>query len=403
MIKRIISAAISILFSSMYIYAVDVDFTYSAEIVNHGENRYKAVRLTPEIYNNISQNMADLMLYDSNNEPVPYFINNFTESKESTHRSYEMKLVNSFVKDDWFYYDYALMEPVTEDVVATSIELSSNSTGFAKKLELLGGYDNLNWEKVQDDTIYIVDGNSKMVISFDDSKKYTHYRFKLQNNLEKVSFSTVTLNYDKTIKYKEYFIETLSPDYSTEERDNKTFIKLKNMKNLKLNNITLKTDSVFKRGVSFNGSMSKVLYNLEFKNIKYQELTLPLNFYVNEKDEPEVIIENHDDKPINITGVEVEYYADELVFKDPETDITLKYGNIKIDTPRIYDIANYKDRILSEGYDILSVRNINKAVASNAINKPALDYKLLFNIVLIVIAIVLGFIIFRKLKSKSDE
>lgn len=403
MIKRVISIVILFVFSSMYIYAVDVDFTYSAEIVDQGENRYKAVRLIPEIYNNISENMADLILYDNNNEPVPYFINNFTESKDSAHKSYEMKLVNSFVKDDWFYYDYALKEAETEDVMATSIELSSNSTGFAKKLELLGGYDNLNWEKVQDDTIYDVDSNKKMVISFNDRKKYTYYRFKLLNNLEKVSFSVVTLNYDKTLKNKEYFIEALSPDYSIEERDNKTVIALKSMKNLKLNNITLKTDSIFKRSVNFNGSMSKVLYNLEFKNIKYQELTLPLNFYINEKDEAEVIIENHDDKPINITGVEVEYYADELVFKDPETDITLKYGNNKIDTPKIYDIANYKDRILSEGYDTLSVRNINKAVASNAINKPALDYKLLFNIVLIVITIVLGFIIFRKLKSKSDE
>ncbi len=407
MIRRIISSVILVIlfaFSSMYIYAADVDFTYSAEIANHGENQYKAVRLTPEIYNNISENMADIMLYDNKNEPVPYFINNFTESKESAHKSYEMKLVNSFVKDDWFYYDYALKKAVTEDVMATSIELTSDSTSFAKKLELLGGYDNLHWELVQEDTIYNVDGNSKMVISFDDSKKYSYYRFKLLNNLEKVSFSDVTLNYDKTLKNEEYFNETLSPEYFTEERDNKTVITLKNMKNLKLNKITLKTDSIFKRSVNFSGSMSKVLYNLEFKNIKYQELTLPLNSYINVKEEAEVIIENHDDKPIYIIGVEVEYFADELVFKDPETDsVTLKYGNNEINVPKSYDIASYKDRILSDGYDILSIKNINKTAVSSPIDKPPLDYKLIFNIVLIIIAIVLGFIIIRKLKSKSEE
>jgi len=106
MIKRIvISLVLFILLFVSNAYAVD--FSYSARIENGGSKKYKAIRITPKIYNNINANMADLVLYDENNEPVPYFINSFKEIKTETQKSYAMKLVNSFVKDEYYYLDYA--------------------------------------------------------------------------------------------------------------------------------------------------------------------------------------------------------------------------------------------------------------------------------------------------------
>ncbi len=397
--KRIIlSIAIFIVSSSMFVNAAD--FLYGADMKNHGEKNYKAVRLTSEVYNKLSENMADIMVFDNDNEPVPYFINSFNESRESTHKSYELKLVNSFVKDDWFYYDYVLKDNVPSDVAATSIEISSSSTNFAKQLELWGSYDSTHWEKVQDDIIYNVDGSSKPEINFSGSKKYTCYRFKLFNNLEKVEFSTVTLNYDRTLRNKEYFIETLAPEYTSEEKGNTTVIKLKNMKNLKLNKVSLKTGSTFKRNVSFNGSVTKALYNLEFDNVKYRDLIIPLESYLNVKDEAEITIENNDDKPVEVSGVEVEYLVDELVFKGAETkNFTLRYGSNEINTPKSYDISNYKAQILTEGYDLLNIENINKVSASGNSEEIRINYKLIFNIIILIVAAVLGFIIIRKLKK----
>ncbi len=396
--RMILNFAIFIVFSSMFVYAAD--FSYSADIENHGEKNYKAVRLTAEVYNNLSENMADIMIFDNKNEPVPYFINNFNESKESTHNSYELELVNSFVKEDSFYYDYALKDAVPEDVTATSMELLSGSENFAKQLELFGSYDNTHWEKVQDDIIYNVDGSSKPYINFNGSKKYTCYRIKLFNNMEKVEFSTVKLNYDRTLQNREYFIETLSPEYSTEEKGNTTVINLKNIKNLKLSKVSIKTESTFKRKATFNDSMTKTLYNLEFNNVKYRDLAIPLESYLNTKNEAEVTIENNDDKPVEITGVEVEYLVDELVFKGSETgDFTLKYGSNKLNTPKSYDISNYKDQILTEGYDLLNIDNINKVAASEQPEEINVNYKLIFNIIIIIVAVVLGFIVVKKLKK----
>jgi len=46
-----------------------------------------------------------------------------------------MKLVNSFVKDEYYYLDYALEEFPDEDIIATSIEIKTENSGFAKELK----------------------------------------------------------------------------------------------------------------------------------------------------------------------------------------------------------------------------------------------------------------------------
>lgn len=79
MMKRLVASIfIFTAFSSTVVFAID--YSYNTSIHNKGSYKYKAIRLTPEIYNKISGDMADLVLYDKDNELVPYFINSFTQS-----------------------------------------------------------------------------------------------------------------------------------------------------------------------------------------------------------------------------------------------------------------------------------------------------------------------------------
>lgn len=398
MIRRLIASIIIFTaFLSINVYADE--YSGSTDIKNTGSHKYKAVRLTPEIYNNIRPDMADLGIYDSQNTAVPYLINSFNESDTETKKSYNMKLVNSFVKDDYFYYDYALVSAVQEDVTSTSIEVLSNNTNFAKKVELYGGYDNVNWEKVQDDVIYNVDGNKKLEIAFSNVKKYTFYRFKIPNNLEKVSFSSVMLKYNKTLQKREYFVESITPGYTVEERGSSTVLKIQGLKNLKLSSITLKTDSIFKRNVTFDSSVSKMLYNLIFTNTSYRDLTISLDGRKTKTDIGEIVIDNKDDKPIGITGIEVKYLADELIFDGSSSnEYRLKFGDSKANTPKSYDIVNYRQLILNEGYDTLNMGEITSRPVEVPV-KPEHDYKLIFNIVISLVAVSMGVIVLMKLKK----
>lgn len=398
MFKKLVLSIV--LFTSLFsTIAYAIDYSYNTSINNKGNNKYKAIRLTPEIYNKIRGDMSDLELDDKDNEPIPYFINSFEESSVESGNTYNMNLVNSYVKDEFSYYDYAVENQQAGDITATSIEVQTSQEDFAKKVEILGSYDNINWEKVQDDVLYNVDGNKKFEVTFNGIKKYTYYRFKISNNLEKISFSSVVLKFNKTTQKREYFINSISPEFSTEESANTTVVKIKGLRNLKLSSITLQTDSTFKRKVTFDGSDSKVLYNLDFADTSYRYLTIPLNSHRITDDTAEITIDNKDDKPIKISGIEAKYLADELVFDGSKSnEYMLRFGNDEIKTPKNYDISNYKELIFKEGYDVLDMKEI-KGEPSKTSTKPQYDYKLIFNIGISAVAVIMGIIVFLKLKK----
>ncbi|HOQ36253.1 MAG TPA: hypothetical protein PKW03_02290 [Acetivibrio sp.] len=282
MIKKIIFSILLFIFL-FNTCAYALDYSFSARIVSTGTKKYKAVKLIPQIYNNTAENLADLEIFDENNEPVPYFINSFSE------------------------------------------------------------------------------------------------------NLGK----------------KEYFTETFKPDFDVEEEGNSTVIKVHGLKNLKLVSISLVTPSVFKRNVTFDGRASKMLYNLRFNNEEQKDLTLTVEPYKVTSDIGEIVIDNKDDKPIEVTAIEATYLVDELVFEGSGSkEYTLKFGNSEIKKPKSYDLSNYKEYILNEGYDVLSIEDIKGSPAKDLSSvKEPYDYKTLFNIGVSIVAVVLSVIIFLKIKK----
>lgn len=392
MLKKICSG-----FAILVLLANTLAFAHTATIENGGAHKYKAIRLTPEIYQNAKGNLEDIMLYDENHEPVPYFINRFTESSQDIQESYNMKLINSFMKDDKFYYDYAAAQQSNHDILATGIAVTTKSQNFAKDITLLGSYDNRNWEQIKEDTLYRVDGNEKLQISFEKPLKYTHYRLQISNNLEKISFDSVKLVYSDKVKSRDYFTEILTPKFTADQKGNDTIIRIEGMKNLEIEEMKLDTDSMFQRAVSYAGGKSKTLYHLMFGQTNYQDLTLPFNGYRSLEDTVDLTIHNGDDKPIEVKNVSITYHTAEIVFQGNNSSYTLSFGNESA-SPPTYDIVNYKDLILKEGYDILKVSNVE--MNSQKAEKKTYDYKLIFNIVIVLVAVLLGFIMVRKLKKK---
>lgn len=402
MTRKIVLCSIVLSFFLFNIVAYALDFSSYAVIQNSGTKKYKAVRLTPAIYNGTRENLADLMLMSKDNETLPYFINSYVENVAETKKNYKMKLENSFVKDEYFYLDYSVEKIPAGDVTATSIELQTNSRDFAKQVELWGGYDNKNWELVKDDTIYDVGENKKLEISFNSVKKYTYYRFRLTNNLEKISFSSVALKYDSIIRIKDNFTDTITPGFTTEEKDKTTVVKLQGLKNLKLDSISVETDSMFKRNVRFESTRAKVLYNLSFKDTAYRDTTMPMNSYRVKSDSAELVIENRDDKPINISKVTARYIVDELVFDGSKGgDFILKFGNEETTVPKAYDIAGYKEYILKEGYDVLNIKTITTQNAP-MVEKIKYGSKYIFNIVIVLAGVIMGIIIVLRLRKTSS-
>ena len=373
-------------------------FSHDAVIEIEGGNVYKAVRITPPVYNAAHRNLSDLLIKDTNGENVPYFINSSLQKTNSTRETYPMMLINSYVKDDNFYFDYRLAFPRDSDTIATSLEFSTHNTGFAKQVEIYGSYDNINWEFVQGDMLYAVDSKSKLALNFNNPQKYTHYRLKLANNMERISFSRADLVFNQELSEETYFIESFVPSFTVENEDRRTKIIIEGLKNLRLCDISVETDSMFIRTVSATGGVSKELYNLSVNGTSYTDTALPLNRMVSQNETFTVFIENGDDRPIDVTGITVRYFADDLVFQGSAGSVcTLEFGVDLTRTAPEYDIQRYRAEILKGPIDRLMLGEIS--FVPPAPERKEIPLKIIFNVVVTLIALVLGVMIVLKLKK----
>ena len=395
MLRKIISLTFILLIFCQTVFA------HTAEIENSGAGRYKSVRLTPEIYNNANSDLSDLRLRDDKGEDLPYFIRGGpTINLENVSESYSMSLINAYSKDDEFYFDYRLASKPGGDIIATSLKFWTDDAGFAKNISLYGSYDNRNWDFIKNDTLYNVDGRQKLEIFFGKEQKFTHYRVKLGNNLEKISFSEARLIYSADTRSEAYFSQTLEPDFSVETRGRETEITIKKTKNLRLAYVTIETDSMFKREVSAPFGTGKELYNLTFGETNYSDTTLLFGGNIIPGDELVLTVHNGDDKPININKITMAYYADDLIFEDNGSAVyALDFEANGGKTAPVYDIARYKDEILKGAIDSLEIKEVT--FKSPAPAPESYDYQMVFNITVVAVAIILGLVILFRLRRKA--
>jgi preprotein translocase subunit Sec61beta len=162
---------------------------------------------------------------------------------------------------------------------------------------------------------------------------------------------------------------------------------------------------MFLRNVYAPGAARRELYHLAINGAVYNDTTLPLNRYVSRTDTYTVTIEDGDDRPISIKGITVRYYADDLVFEGPTVKTagetyTLEFGNDSVRAAPVYDIGRYRNEILKGPVERLPLGTIR--YAEEAPKRQIIDPKIIFNIVIIVIALLLGVLIVLKLKRNGE-
>ena len=133
------------------------------------------------------------------------------------------------------------------------------------------------------------------------------------------------------------------------------------------------------------------------------------NGVISKEDTLVLVVNNHDDKPIHIKGITVKYAADELIFDGSTgTAFTLQFGQDDKKTPPVYDIVKYKDEILKNNIDRLTIKHVSiddsNPKEERSKEEPASsDYTMVFNIVLIGVAVALGLLILLKLRKSTGE
>jgi hypothetical protein len=365
-----------------------------------GANRYKAVRLTPAVYNAANRDLSDLRITDSAGQPVPYFISSGATSEELETEAYPLQLIDAYLKDDRFYFDYRLAAEQDSDIIANSIVFTTSADDFAKEAGLYGSHDNLHWEAVAQDTIYSVGGQEDLAIEFPIAQKFTHYRLSLANNLERIAFDSAALAYSETKTEETDYMEAIRPAYTVEAAERRTLLHIEGLTNLRLCDVTIETGSMFQRMVTGPGGMREELYHLTFGGAVYADTTLELGGHIPAESPFTLAIANGDDRPIDISGVVVRYYADELIFEGSAAENPkLEVGADPAKTAPVYDIARYSEEILRGEIDRVSLGEITYAATEEP--PPQRDYSTVFNVLIILVAVLLGGVFLVRLRGKG--
>lgn len=377
-----------------------------ADFLFSGEKEYKAIRLVPEIYNHSNRDLSDLLLKDDYGNVLPYFINSYESMvSQAFIETTSLVVTYRFVKYGNSYVDFRVDVPNEHrDTLATSFIVQTNSSLFAKNVNVWGSHDGVEWVLIQNDSLYRVDGTEKLDIVFREIQRFTHYRIRIPNDGNNdLVIAGALLEYNRYTVEKNFFTESFTPAFDVTHEERHTIIEIHGLRNVSISEVTIHTDSRFRRSVSFAERQMRELYNLYFASgEQYQNLTLNFDGYIERGDATIVMIYNGDDSPIDIESITLTYLADELVFRiGAGSGGTLTFGNPAIHLPPAYDIANYKALILAQGYDLLSLRNITIGEMEEA--PVPRDFTMIFNIVVVTIAILLAFVILRQLRVRRRD
>ncbi|MFZ5969903.1 MAG: DUF3999 family protein [Bacillota bacterium] len=389
---------------------------YYKDIQGKQDDPYKAFFLDEDIYRNANDNLSDIRLVNEKNEFVPYFLSsNYLHTKNDMDIEFHGNKLNTYRKNNDTYTDFEILSSAeNEDVFGSKLVLSPDEKEFLKAVKVYGSYDNQLWDFLKDDQIYQVNDLKKTEIHLDTIHKYKYYRFQLIDNVEGISLQDLKLVYnEKEITYQQYKKTRAIKDYAVENTDNKTTILIENADHLKISGIQLlantdiynRTCQIYyseKDQKDFTYLLSDRIYKIHLKNYQAQKNEISIYDgigYFLRLDTIKIVIENQDDKPLDISEIQIDYYVDKVVYKKDESpSYKVYYGNSKAQKPS-YDIEDYKQYIEGEQQELctLSAEVKLQTAASNP-DKP-FNYKLLLNSIVALISVSLIFIIFKSSRN----
>jgi len=372
-------------------------YAHTADIKDISGGEYISVPISADMYRYCGSDLGDLRIYDKDGNTVPYFIQSFIPSeRKSDEKLYPLKTTDSFVKDRELYFDYAAAEEYPSDICADTLEFKVSVNNFAKTADIYGGYDGMVWEYICRDNLYSVEGAEKLSVRFSQPKKYTHYRIKLSDSGEYVKFEDAVLHYYEEVPSELYFTAEADMEYTVEERDGVTVVHIPQAENMCIDRIEINSDDMFKRRVSYSGGYG-FIQRLVFGDETVTASSIAVNG-MRAGGNFSFMIENGDDKPINIKGIRIVYYENYVIFRADNPPYRAEFG-IKAEKP-VYDIGDYKDEVLmrlggkGEFSDIV-VEEEKKG--SSDINKG-----MIFNVTVSVLAVFLMVVLVISIKKGGE-
>ncbi|MRN54081.1 DUF3999 family protein [Paenibacillus monticola] len=385
-------------------------FTKPIEIA--GKAPYHALYLDEEVYRQASNDLRDLRIVDGNGGFVPFYKDSGITAAEEQSLTYSSVLVHTAKKGVNTSFDYKIT-PIREDadIQGNKLVFTLPDEAFLKHVQVLGSYDGNVWEPLTKGDLYSTDGGVEQnSIELGTAYKFSYYRLVVANNSENLNFSTLLLLHNSTELKTTDYRRLRTPAYEIKKMGDQTQILVHNSDHLKVSKIMLKSTGNFIRKYELlDGSERNIetqgdgmLYRLDFQDAQDAQIAATdiVPFTTVTAPSFTIVIYNHDDAPLSISGLSMEYLIDKLVFAEEGVGpYRLLYGNPGASTPQ-YDIVNFKAHIEVEGVALA------KLGAESVVPKTSVDSssqvgwfqsRIWFNGVIIAVSLLLIIMLIRKM------
>ena len=384
-------------------------YDYKRELKGITDTWHKIV-LPNDLFSKVRNDVNDIRIYgitEKDTLEAPYLLKILTGSVKWT--DIPFRLINQSHNANGYYFTFK----ISRDNIINQINLDFDNSNFDWRVNLEGSQNQREWYTIIQDYRILSIQNEIINYSFSTLKipdsHYKYYRLSVLS-YEQPSLSSAKI-YDLKIiegNYRDYPVKAKKMYNNDKFKQTVIDITLPMpvpVAFLKLSvsdkfdyyrpmNIEYLSDSVkTEKGWKYNYStlFSGTLSSLEDNEYKFnQQITNKLK----------VVIQNHDNQPINIETVTIKGYVYEIIVRfNKPAKYYLVYGNKRVNKP-IYDIVNFQQNIPTELSELTVGNEERIQKAELPFIGPLFQNPAWLWVIMIVIILVLGWFSIRMLKNK---
>ncbi len=387
---------------------------YEKEVFCETDEAYQSFFLDAETYRYAQRDLSDLRIVDDAGEFVPYYIHNEYLSRETVTRTeYDTERISAYTKFDDKYMDFRIVWPdKTMDIQGNELLFDVGEEDFLVRAKVYGGYDNQKWHLIKEDNLYRTGEADKLHIKLDAVYKYEYYRLVFLKEIEDIPVEALTLVYDQKDLVHEQYQASLKKGFRSYDEEGDTIVLIDNKDHLRIYSILINANGAFNREYAiyykdgadedFRQAGYGEIYQLKLDDHELQDTEIELNRFQDSPITADTImirIINRDDRPIDLYDLDISYYVDKVVFEKQDGErYRLLFGSE--DPGRVsYDIQDFKKQIegQAQGFGSLSAVEMRET----APEPDRIDYRLILNVVMVIVSVLLVGVIIRKTGFKN--
>jgi hypothetical protein len=413
MLKLKISLFLMCMVPALGIKAQTSNYKYQRNITGI-TGTWHTLQLPDELLKNIQPDFGDIRIFGIRGKDtleVPYLFKQRADRVSNT--AVDFKQLNQSANENGYYFTF--QSPASS--IINQISLDFKQLNFDWKTDLEGSSDNKEWFKILNDYRILSIKNSDTdyqftTLNFPDAK-FQYYRVLIKSAVQPVLVSAKISKTD-TVKgvYKNVSHRALQISKDAVKKASIIEVPLNGLVPVSYLRINAKSAFDFYRAVKIEYATDSFRTD---KGIQYNYSDL-YEGTITSLEKPEfsfsntiasrlrITIQNNDNKPLEISSLEIKGNIYELIvrFDDQKYTYALYYGNADAGPPS-YDIEKFEQKIPSDLSTVVVAEQQNNPAYTVKTETPLFENKAWLWGLMVLIIVLLGWFSFKMLKNSPDS